>query len=83
MLVTLSKRAMYKLKPNWSFKTILSANWLQSSLDVVAESAKRFLVFPSMKVIGRIIGFLDFVAYTKILTFHDYRDIIDVCILMC
>ena len=35
---------------------------MHSSLAVVAESARRVLVFPSMNVIGSIRGFFDFVA---------------------
>ena len=35
---------------------------MQSSLAVVAESARRVFVFPSMKVMGSINGFFDFVA---------------------
>ena len=35
---------------------------MQSSLAVVAESASRVFVFPSMNVMGSISGFFDFVA---------------------
>ena len=59
---TLSKRAIYREKPNGSFSPIFSDNCEHSSLAVVAESARRVFVLPSMKVMGSIRGFLDFVA---------------------
>ena len=39
------------------------ASWPHSSLAVVAESAYNVFVLPSMKVIGKIRGFFDFVAW--------------------
>lgn len=59
---TLSNRAMYNEKPNRSLRLILSARALQSSPAVVAESARRVFVVPSMNVTGNIMGFLDLVA---------------------
>lgn len=53
---------MYKENPKRSARLILSARALQSSLAVVAESARRVLVVPSMNVTGSMIGFFDFVA---------------------
>ena len=44
----------------------MSESWAQSSLAVVAESASRVLVLPSMKVMGSISGFLDLVACAAI-----------------
>lgn len=60
---TLSNRAMYREKPNRSLRLILSARALQSSLAVVAESANRVLVVPSINVTGSMMGFLDLVAW--------------------
>lgn len=40
----------------------MSARALQSSLAVVAESARRVFVVPSMNVTGSMMGFFDFVA---------------------
>lgn len=54
---------MYKEKPNRSLRSILSARALHSSLAVVAESARRVLVVPSINVTGSMMGFLDFVAW--------------------
>ena len=54
---------MYSENPNWSVSEILSASWLHSSFAVVAESARRVFVVPSMNVIGNIRGFLDLVAW--------------------
>lgn len=52
---------MYKENPKESLRPIFFDNWLQSSLAVVALSARSALVLPSMNVIGNIIGFLDLV----------------------
>ena len=60
---TLSNRAMYSENPNRSLRLILSARALQSSLAVVAESARRVLVVPSINVTGNMMGFLDLVAW--------------------
>lgn len=60
---TLSNRAMYREKPNRSLRLILSARALQSSLAVVAESASRVLVVPSINVTGSMMGFFDLVAW--------------------
>ena len=62
---TLSNRAMYSEKPKRSLRLILSASALQSSLAVVAESARRVFVVPSMNVTGSMMGFLDFVAWRR------------------
>lgn len=62
MCFTLSNRAMYSEKPKRSLRLILSARALQSSLAVVAESARRVLVVPSINVTGSIMGFFDLVA---------------------
>lgn len=45
-----------------SWRLILSARALHSSLAVVAESASRVLVVPSINVTGSMMGFLDLVA---------------------
>lgn len=58
----MSNRAMYREKPNRSRRVILSDSALQSSLAVVAESVRRVLVVPSMKVTGSMTGFFDLVA---------------------
>ena len=60
--LTLSNKAMYRENPNWSRRLIFSASCWQSSRAVVAESARRVFVFPSMKVMGSMRGFLDLVA---------------------
>lgn len=62
VVFTLSNRAMYSENPNRSLRLILSARALQSSLAVVAESARRVLVVPSINVTGNMMGFLDLVA---------------------
>ena len=64
-LQTLSNRAMYREKPNWSFRAILSDSCWQSSRAVVAESASSVFVLPSMNVIGSIRGFFDLVAWIQ------------------
>lgn len=56
---------MYSEKPKRSLRLILSASALHSSLAVVAESARRVFVVPSMKVTGSMMGFLDFVAWRR------------------
>ena len=61
--LTLSNNAMYREKPNWSCSVILSDSCWHSSRAVVAESASRVFVLPSMKVMGSIKGFLDLVAW--------------------
>lgn len=61
-VLTLSNKAMYRENPNWSRRPIFSDNCWQSSLAVVAESANSVFVFPSIKVIGSMRGFLDLVA---------------------
>lgn len=62
VVLTLSNKAMYRENPNWSRRPIFSDNCWQSSLAVVAESANSVFVFPSIKVIGSMRGFLDLVA---------------------
>lgn len=61
----MSNRAMYSEKPKRSFRLILSASALHSSLAVVAESARSVFVVPSMNVTGSMMGFLDFVAWRE------------------
>jgi hypothetical protein len=48
----------------------LSDNWLHSSLAVVAESASKVLVFPSINVMGSMMGFFDFVAWKQLNTLN-------------
>jgi len=59
---TLSSKAMNSENPYLSLRLILSARVSQSSFEVEAESASNVLLVPSMKVMGSMIGFFDFVA---------------------
>lgn len=54
---------MKREKPKRSWRLILSARELHSSLAVVAESVSRVLVVQSMKVTGNMMGFVDLVAW--------------------
>ena len=49
--------------PYLSLRLIFSARVSQSSFEVEAESASNVLLVPSMKVMGSMIGFFDFVAF--------------------
>ena len=56
---------MYNENPNESLRPIFFDNCVHKSLAVVALSANRAFVLPSMKVMGNIIGFFDFVDYNS------------------
>ena len=62
LLSTLSNVDIRREKPNGSFIPLLSASRLQSSLAVVAESAKKVIELSSVKKKRSISGFLDLAA---------------------